>query len=131
MSRRGGSRSRFKRSGEVFFTSNGLPLPRPYGEGVAPPRVSPGVFSPARRVEVFASSPRRLSVDPRPAGRRVARSFRPGKVPFQVVMRVPARVRFCVERKQRREVLFARGVAGRGGGRHGSYRRTANSYYSC
>lgn len=44
-------------------------------------------------------------------------------------MAAPARVRFCVQRKVRREVLFAKGRGGYGG--HGRYFRNASSQYSC
>lgn len=47
-------------------------------------------------------------------------------------MRSPGRVDFCVRRKVRKEVLFARGVAGRSGGSpKRNYERTQNSQYSC
>lgn len=50
-------------------------------------------------------------------------------------LRVPSAVWFCLKRKQRRQVLFARRVAGwrrkRSPGRGGSYRRTPNSAYRC
>lgn len=48
-----------------------------------------------------------------------------------IKMRAPARVRFCVQRKSRKEVLFAKGVAGRRGRSPGPYRRKQSSYYSC
>lgn len=41
------------------------------------------------------------------------------------------RTRICVARHVRKSVLFARGVAGRGGGHHGPYRRTKDSFFSC
>lgn len=46
--------------------------------------------------------------------------------------RMPSRVKFCLARKSRREVLFAMGRAGFGGSapkKH--YRRTSNSNYGC
>lgn len=52
--------------------------------------------------------------------------------PLQV--RVPMRARFCVQRKQRREVLFAFrrvGYSGSSPGRRNTYRRTANSHWRC
>lgn len=46
-------------------------------------------------------------------------------------IRAPRRVYFCVQRKQRKEVLFAKNIAGRRGlGRRG-VRRTQNSQYRC
>lgn len=42
---------------------------------------------------------------------------------------VPVRIKFCLMRKVRREVMFARSVAGRRGIRR--YRRTVESSYSC
>lgn len=42
---------------------------------------------------------------------------------------LPRQTRFCVQRQQRREVMFARGVAGSRGIR--KYRRTQNSQWSC
>lgn len=45
---------------------------------------------------------------------------------------LPARVRFCVQRKQRREVLFALKRAGfRGSAPKKRYRRNASSNYRC
>lgn len=48
-------------------------------------------------------------------------------------VRVPGRVQFCVQRKQRREVLFAREIAGfrRSPGAGGHYRRNEDSNWRC
>lgn len=46
-------------------------------------------------------------------------------------MRAPSRVRFCFQRKVRREVMFALGVGGRGGKPGRRFRRTQNSQYRC
>lgn len=46
----------------------------------------------------------------------------------------PETLKFCIRRAMRREVLFARKVAGRFGrspGKRGKYRRTLESNYSC
>lgn len=76
----------------------------------------------------FLRSPRPLQGG---RGRRAPRSF-------PLIGDLPYRVRFCVQRKQRREVLFAyskAGFAGSGRGRWNgfrrSYRRTAASRYAC
>lgn len=45
--------------------------------------------------------------------------------------RQPMRVRFCVQRKERREVLFALGRAGFSGSAPGRYRRVVSSNYGC
>lgn len=54
---------------------------------------------------------------------------------FQLLqVQAPARVRFCVARKMRKQVLFALGVAGRRGsapGRGGRYWRSENSNWRC
>lgn len=45
---------------------------------------------------------------------------------------VPERVRFCVQRAQRKQVLFAARIAGTSGiGRGKAWRRTANSAWRC
>lgn len=49
----------------------------------------------------------------------------------QLSFRAPARVRVCVQRKARREVLFAFNRAGFRGSAPGRYRRTQDSQYSC
>lgn len=95
----------------------------------------------------WTHSDRLLTVSPRRI-RRVLRAF-PSGTPkhaprtrqialywprIGVGISTPSRVYFCVKRKQRREVLFARKVAGhfrRSPGRGGSYRRTQSSYYRC
>lgn len=49
------------------------------------------------------------------------------------VVRVPfaKRVAFCVRRKQRKEVLFAKRVAGRGARSPGPYKRSFTSRFTC
>lgn len=48
------------------------------------------------------------------------------------VSELPSRVRFCIERKQRREALFAFGRAGYSGSvKKRSYRRSSSSKYGC
>lgn len=45
---------------------------------------------------------------------------------------LPSRVRFCVQRKQRREVLFAKERAGfSGSAKKSSWRRSSTSQYGC
>lgn len=69
-----------------------------------------------------------------PAGRMRARSPLPSaSLSWRVNLnRIPSRVKFCVQRKRRREVLFAFGRAGfRGSAPKRSYRRTVNSNYGC
>lgn len=47
-------------------------------------------------------------------------------------IRSPKKVRFCFDRSVRRQVMFARGVAGRSGvGRGKRWSRTVNSQYRC
>lgn len=46
-------------------------------------------------------------------------------------VRVPARVAFCVRRKQRREVMHALGIAGRRGLGRGGVRRRESSQWAC
>lgn len=49
-------------------------------------------------------------------------------------VRVPEVTLFCQQRRERKEVLFAKGVAGRSGGspgRRGTYRRRAESQWRC
>lgn len=56
-----------------------------------------------------------------------------GRMPsFGLQVRAPSRARFCLQRKQRKEVLFAYGVAGRRGvGRGKRWNRNANSQWRC
>lgn len=49
----------------------------------------------------------------------------------QLRVRVPARVRFCVQRHQRKQVLFALKVAGRRGSAPGPYRRREEFNWRC
>lgn len=51
---------------------------------------------------------------------------------WRLFVRVPYRERFCVKRKQRKQVLFAYGVAGRRGiGRGKRWIRNSTSSYRC
>lgn len=65
------------------------------------------------------------------ARRHIAQSWRA----FNALrFRVPQKERICVQRRIRKGVLFARGVAGRSGGsagRFGTYHRSRWSAYSC
>lgn len=75
--------------------------------------------------------PRSVSLYP-PLAKQPLRSV--GVIPsllWHVQLRRPSAVKFCVQRSSRREVLFARGVAGRRGSAPGPYRRTQRSYYGC
>lgn len=57
-----------------------------------------------------------------------------GFPPPRLTLRAPSKVRFCVQRHTRREVLFARKVAGykhRSPGSGGRYNRRAESSYRC
>lgn len=74
-----------------------------------------------------------LSFEPSPAKHRAKRDFVARYPRWQYVLnRAPSRVKFCLERGQRREVLFALKKAGfRGSAPKRRYRRTANSNYGC
>lgn len=139
--------TRIKRRGEQFSNSNrrlpptqervlrtlGLrelfsPLAdrRPRGIGL-PLQDVPRTWGPEapQRINV-----RRLS--PRPAKPAVSYHKSMVRGINSLFMRVPTRVSFCVRRKQRREVLFARNVAGRRGVGYGKHwRRTQDSQYTC
>lgn len=72
--------------------------------------------------------PVRVPPVPHPFARQRAASWQAFRL---LKVRVPSRVRFCVQRHQRKQVLFARGVAGRRGSAPGPYRRTENSQWRC
>lgn len=93
---------------------------------VYPWRPTPGAFpgfqSPPRR----SYTGRGFRYFPPPRARRGA-ALSPG-----LSIRLPGRVRFCVQRAQRRQVLFALGRAGYSGSApKRSYRRTQNSQWRC
>lgn len=77
---------------------------------------------PARRGVVYAPPPVRTPT---------RKSGGPWRFWGSLSVRVPERVKFCVQRKERREVLFARRVAGRRGTAPGPYRRSPKSQWSC
>lgn len=70
-------------------------------------------------------------VAPPPPYRRISRPTKPWRLLQRLQIRVPARVRFCQQRKERREVLFSLRIAGRAGGSPGPYRRRAESAWRC
>jgi len=86
-------------------------------------------FLPSRLSGVIGEAwVRALSV---PSLRRRSRRTQQTKL-SALSVRVPTRVKFCLQRKQRREVLFAFRRAGYGGSApKRSYRRTQNSQYRC
>lgn len=108
------------------------------------PTVSPGTARlaqvirslnrfPAKRFSLLqVARERLLRVTPR--SRKISPVSMRVRDPLKVQIRFPAGVRICIQRKQRKEVLFAKNIAGsRGGspGRRSTYRRTPNSYYRC
>lgn len=129
---------------------------RPFDDSVDTPSVvqagGPQFFSPNRRLprREFSDSPDYrgyggaphaiFSIRPLKVGRKVAlvgRTFPPMQAFFpawsafrSLAVAMPSRARFCVQRKQRREVLFAKQVAGRRG-LSGPYRRTESSNWRC
>lgn len=134
MSRR--SRSRYRRAGEARYSSSAaMALPRTH-EGVR--RYSPWAMSAPSLAQAQGVWRRlaRPTLFPVPLAKPAVGRLSSGRYsPLSVLrMRVPTRVRFCVQRRTRREVIFALGVGGsRGsaGGRHGTYRRNGNSAFRC
>lgn len=130
-------RSSYTRRGEPYYRSS-----RPARLPPAHERVRRLPQDPDFRVTVpfvaLRQSParalaRRLSVFLPPAAtplrrRGVSRRYEALR---QLPVAVPRKVRFCVERKRRREVIFAIGVGGRRGSAPGPYRRTQESQYAC
>lgn len=91
---------------------------------------SPRVLMPSRAVYLQD----RPAVKPyAPKARRTAnRSGRQYLSQLMQSINAPRNVQFCVRRKIRREVMFAKNVAGRRGvGRGKSWRRTNESRYHC
>lgn len=107
-----------------------IPLRRVW-ERAAPMQVPPS-FS---RSSLLRALPGRklVAVNPAPASYRFDRFT--GSPSFNALrIKEPEAVRFCVQRKVRRGVLFARDVAGRrhsAPGRGGKYRRSVHSLWSC
>lgn len=138
------ARRRYKRQGEVTDSRQSLPLTHEsaqrfpgerllaplrralagfvypgYGEGL--PMFSHGLKT---GTEVFyGAAARKLRPPPSPLPDK--------RLVGRLLMRVPSRVQFCVDRKARREVLFAFKRAGYRGSAPRSYKRTDDSQYSC
>lgn len=133
-------RSNSVRAGDVSFPSNSLALlPRTH-ESVRQVSVldafnrSQWLVEDTYPLGVFTPSPRRF------LGRVWSPPAPPRRFPRQrsftglrtLQIRVPPRVKFCIQRKERREVLFALGRAGfRGSAPKRRYRRTQNSQWRC
>lgn len=99
-----------------------------WGKGATSPFASPqSVRRRSPVVRVVAGVPRgRSPITPLQAKRRHALSM----LSFQRLQANP-RERLCVRRLQRKQVLFAKRVAGRRGGSPGPYRRNYLSSWSC
>lgn len=128
----------FERAGEATeYASNGT-LPRaqervqkaqerfslPWGDGGLAP-ISARVLDAPERARTVTLS--------RPLAKRLSRpqQFKALRV---LQIKAPERVLFCARRQVRKEVLFARQVAGRAGrspGRRGRYFRNQNSQWRC
>lgn len=106
---------------------------RPYADTLFLHPGVPGVY-PARPVRFVVHSSVVVRKGPRPTKPMLG----PLSRSYFLTGDLPSRVRFCVQRKQRREVLFAyrkAGYSGSGRGRWNgfrrSYRRFASSGYAC
>lgn len=133
--------ARIRRTGARIYGANVIStLPRPFGvmldeaeriDRQLPddPPLTPVFLSTARAEEVRRRffRPALLSSRVRVQGRQTLRF----EVPTALQLRVPDRVRFCLRRKQRKEVLFARRKIGFSGATRGPYRRTGNSLWRC
>lgn len=105
------------------------------GRSVYPRTIEDQVERPKARLLYPARPARGLSaLPPKRLSQYRAPTYSP-LLPSRIGFRVPERVRLCVERGKRREVLFAlrrAGYSGSGpGGRYAKYRRTGDSAYSC
>lgn len=134
--------------GESQFSDSNRRLPRPVSFVDDVPEDDLRPTGPVLGITPWRSAvlPERPAWGPLPPGRRVLRrTLRPPvpvqyfprslswqTVPRDLFMRVPERVKFCVQRKERREVLFAKKRAGFGGSaRKRFWRRSASSQYRC
>lgn len=122
------------RTGEAFFSSSGT-LPRTAYRDIRTmsyDRPLSAVIPSLRRVaERMPTSWLPISRPAKRAFRRENPRARLESVSFRV-SELPSRVRFCVQRNQRREVLFAMRRAGYSGSApKRSYRRTSSSKYGC
>lgn len=127
----------FERAGEASESASNGTLPRaqervqqaqerfalPWGDGGSAP-ISARIFDAPRDTEIS----RRVT-----HGERLSRPQQ-FKALRLLEIKAPRRVLFCARRQVRKEVLFARKVAGRRGGspgRRGRYLRNANSQWRC
>lgn len=90
------------------------------------------VLGPEYDIPVTVYNRKSFGVHPLPLAKQPRRGFesRVHNVAREVLtVRAPKRALFCVQRKQRRQVIFATGKSGRNGARR--YRRTSSSNYRC
>lgn len=127
MSRRRGRFTRalgeFKRAGEGYIEPSSQRLPRAQ-ERVQWPESGPELQDellrspgPGRTVYLQFDAPPRVDL--------------PRQVPKQIALQAPAGAFLCAQRQIRKEVLFAKSVAGKRGGSPGPYRRNWKSERSC
>lgn len=126
-------RSEYRGRGPVDASSFDLELPRDELRRELGPSPSiapsvPGWVSLARQARTWKVFGPGSRVSP---PRAPAPPWGGGGVPFALVTRFPRQVRYCIQRGMRREVLFARGVAGRRGSAPGPYRRKESSNWRC
>lgn len=134
MSRRRGDRDiqRSYTGGDKFHSPNGT-LPRGFYRDVEPVMYNPAFRAvypilrrAAERAPEFYTKPTRSPAKQVVKYRSALRDVR------FTINEMPSRVAFCVRRKQRREVLFAKRKAGYSGSVRKSYfRRTISSRYGC
>lgn len=94
--------------------------------------VYPNLWRAAERSPAFWTTPtRRFPKAGRPGSSGLFGSFS-AKQPLFYINEMPSRLQFCVRRKDRREVLFARGKVGfRGAVQKRSFVRSVYSKYGC
>lgn len=127
--------SDYERAGESSIPDSNYPLPRaqervqqaierealsPWGMGHGP--IPARTWVGARRYGQKPSTP---------LAERISRSQSFAELK-QLRVRAPARTLFCAQRRERREVLFAKNRAGyRGSAKKRSWHRNQNSQYGC
>lgn len=138
--------SHVRRGGPQFFSPNRperLPPPqsvrvrRNVVDDYTPSYLRLSAFQPVVHRQVFTLAqlrPRVFSPVSPPPVPRYGRRLNFGKYSAlrQLAVKLPSRVKFCLDRRERREVLFAKRLAGYSGSARKRYwNRSQNSQYSC